>query len=80
MLKLYRNWISPLLHFWAGPGMGCRFHPTCSAYTEQAIRERGAIRGTWLALLRVGRCHPWSQAGWDPVPARAKQSLKEMRS
>lgn len=49
-------------------GGRCRFVPTCSAYAIGALREHGAIRGGWLALRRVLRCHPWGGSGWDPVP------------
>jgi len=66
--RLYRLLISPLLHFLAGPGAGCRFEPTCSRYFEQAVREHGAFRGIWLGLKRLLRCHPWGPHGYDPVP------------
>ncbi|SNR23974.1 membrane protein insertion efficiency factor YidD [Paracoccus sediminis] len=49
-------------------GHGCRFQPTCSAYALDALARHGAIRGTWLAARRIGRCHPWGGAGYDPVP------------
>lgn len=45
----------------------CRFTPTCSDYTHQAIKERGILKGSFLSLKRIARCHPWSQGGWDPV-------------
>lgn len=48
----------------------CRFLPTCSGYALEAIRVHGAIRGTGLAVRRVGRCHPWNLGGFDPVPPR----------
>ncbi|WP_108667546.1 membrane protein insertion efficiency factor YidD [Euzebya rosea] len=48
----------------------CRYHPTCSAYGLEAIRVHGAVRGTWLTLRRLGRCHPWGGTGLDPVPPR----------
>jgi len=51
-------------------GGACRFHPTCSEYAIQALEEHGLIRGSWLALRRVARCHPFSRAGSDPVPPR----------
>lgn len=46
----------------------CRFYPTCSHYAVDAVRVHGALRGTWLATRRVGRCHPWNPGGIDPVP------------
>lgn len=48
----------------------CRFHPTCSTYAVVAIREHGALRGSWLAIRRLGRCHPWNPGGVDHVPPR----------
>jgi len=64
LLKGYRFAISPLY------GQVCRFYPTCSAYALEAVTEHGAIRGSWLAARRVGRCHPWNPGGYDPVPPR----------
>ena len=49
-------------------GHGCRFQPTCSAYALEALAAHGALRGGWLALRRVLRCHPWGGAGFDPPP------------
>lgn len=62
IVGFYRHRISPLLP------AHCRFHPTCSAYAEEAIRTHGPVRGGWLALKRIGRCHPWHEGGIDPVP------------
>jgi len=61
-IRFYQLVISP----WTGHG--CRFTPTCSAYAIVAIERYGALRGLWLTLRRVGRCHPWSPGGLDPVP------------
>lgn len=48
-------------------GPNCRFHPTCSAYASQAISEYGAMKGSYLAIRRILRCHPWHAGGYDPV-------------
>jgi putative membrane protein insertion efficiency factor len=48
----------------------CRFDPSCSAYAREALAVHGAARGSWLAVRRLGRCHPWGGSGWDPVPHR----------
>ena len=61
-IRLYQITLSPLL------GSNCRFVPSCSSYAEQAIRRFGPGRGSWLAVRRVLRCHPWSPEGHDPVP------------
>ena len=60
----YRRFVSPLLP------PRCRFEPSCSAYALGALREHGAARGTWLAVRRVARCHPFNPGGYDPVPPR----------
>lgn len=60
----YRRFISPMIP------PRCRFAPSCSAYALQAVAEHGAARGAWLAVRRVGRCHPFNPGGFDPVPPR----------
>ena len=62
LLRIYRYAISPLL------GRSCRFHPSCSEYAVEAVERHGAWRGGWLAIKRVGRCHPFHPGGYDPVP------------
>ena len=57
----------------------CRYLPTCSNYALDAIEQRGAIRGLWLTLRRLSRCHPWGGNGWDPVPARGSVDPNERR-
>lgn len=62
LIEGYRLALSPLL------GASCRFYPTCSGYAAEAIEKHGALRGTWLALRRIAKCHPWHPGGVDPVP------------
>jgi uncharacterized protein len=52
----------------AGRASPCRFIPTCSHYAVEALERHGAVRGSWLAARRLGRCHPWGRSGLDPVP------------
>lgn len=65
-LDLYRRWLSPVVH--ALSPTGCRYRPTCSEYAVEAIAMHGAARGSWLALRRLMRCHPFAHSGFDPVP------------
>ncbi len=61
-IRAYRYLISPML------GPTCRFYPSCSCYAEQALQQHGAIRGSYLTVRRLLRCHPWHEGGYDPVP------------
>ena len=62
IVRGYQLFISPLL------GPRCRFHPTCSHYAIEALQTHGALKGTWLSLKRLGRCHPLNPGGYDPGP------------
>ncbi len=62
LIRSYQWFLSPLL------GPNCRFHPTCSSYALEAIEQHGALRGSWLGVRRICRCHPWNEGGYDPVP------------
>ena len=68
LFSLYKRGISPVLHAMAGATGACRFQPTCSEYAAIAYGAHGPRRGTWLATLRLLRCHPLSRGGFDPVP------------
>ena len=61
-IKLYQILLSPLI------GPSCRFNPTCSNYAIEAINKLGPIKGFWLAIKRISKCHPWGGSGHDPVP------------
>ncbi|MGB1237392.1 MAG: membrane protein insertion efficiency factor YidD [Pseudomonadales bacterium] len=65
LIKAYQYLISPLL------GSNCRFYPTCSSYTREAIEVHGAIKGVWLGVKRILKCHPYSDGGVDLVPQKA---------
>jgi len=54
----------------------CRFHPSCSAYALEALETRGALGGLWLAIRRLGRCHPWGGGGIDPVPPNTRSPMR----
>lgn len=62
LIKIYQWLISPIL------GPKCRFTPSCSHYTVEALKKYGLFKGAWLAIKRIARCHPWGGHGYDPVP------------
>jgi len=69
VLGVYKWALSPVLHAMPGVAGACRFQPTCSEYAAIAVSEYGVVRGGWMALLRLLRCHPFHRGGFDPVPA-----------
>jgi len=64
LITLYQHTLSPLL------ASSCRFTPSCSRYAHEAIGVHGFFRGSWMGLRRIGRCHPFNEGGYDPVPDR----------
>lgn len=67
MVRFYRAAISPYI------GSNCRHTPTCSRYMIEAIEIWGPLKGVWLGLKRIGKCHPWGTSGYDPVPEKEKK-------
>jgi putative membrane protein insertion efficiency factor len=74
VVRFYQLAISPWLP------AACRYTPTCSCYAIDALREHGALHGTWLAAKRLARCHPWGAFGYDPVPPRVSGTAHEPRT
>lgn len=69
----YRACISPLTP------PSCRFTPTCSAYALEALRVHGPVRGLWLSIRRICRCHPWGGSGYDPVPPKKTKTDRKAK-
>ena len=78
-VRCYRYVLSPAKNLVFGPLGRCRFTPSCSEYALAALSHHGALAGSWLALKRIGRCHPWGGCGHDPVPG-AKSKVQSLKS
>ncbi len=70
-VRAYQKVVSPLL------GQNCRYYPSCSHYAYEAIEIHGAVRGSWLGVKRIGRCHPFNEGGFDPVPGSTDVTTQE---
>ena len=64
LISFYKKYISPIFHFW---GIDCKYYPTCSEYTKQAIEKYGFIKGIYLGFIRILKCNPFSKGGYDPL-------------
>ena len=67
LIRGYQLIVSPML------GSNCRFMPTCSEYTMESLKEYGLIKGTFLSIKRIGKCHPWGSHGYDPIPTKMEK-------
>ena len=74
LVRVYQYVLSPALHLLA-PGCGCRFCPSCSEFAVEALANHGLMRGGWLTVRRLARCHPWGGSGFDPVPPVTRNSV-----
>ena len=74
IIRGYQLILSPML------GSNCRYYPTCSCYTHTAIEKYGAIKGSWLGIKRISRCHPWAEGGIDPVPGTEETRVENKPS
>ena len=70
-IRGYQFIISPML------GSNCRFMPTCSEYATESLKEYGLIKGTFLTIKRIGKCHPWGDHGYDPIPRKIEKNKYE---
>jgi putative membrane protein insertion efficiency factor len=73
-IRFYQRFVSPALP------ASCRYYPTCSAYAVESLQVHGALRGGWLSVRRIARCHPWHAGGFDPVPPRRERSAAAVSS
>lgn len=68
LIRGYQYFLSPFL------GSNCRFYPSCSCYAHEAVNRHGVLKGGWMAVRRIGRCHPFHEGGYDPVPEETSKN------
>ena len=71
LIRIYQLIVSPML------GSNCRFMPTCSEYALKSLKAYGVIRGAYLTIKRIGKCHPWGSHGYDPIPTKMEKNKYE---
>jgi putative membrane protein insertion efficiency factor len=74
--RIERRLIHLYQHAFAWRASPCRYVPSCSQYADEAVERHGAIKGSWLSVRRLARCHPWGGQGWDPVPTAPTRSSR----
>ena len=78
LIRGYQVALRPIVHAISGGG-SCRYHPSCSNYFLQAVELHGSLKGSWLGIRRILRCHPWGGSGYDPVPPAKGRAGREPR-
>lgn len=78
LVRVYQLTLSPLKQFFFGTSCACRFQPTCSCYAHAALLRYGFWRGSWYALRRILRCHPWHPGGYDPLPGLKEEPTQDI--
>ena len=80
IIRGYQLLIRPILHALGGPNCGCRYTPSCSHYFLEAVDSHGSLKGTYLGIRRILRCHPWGDCGYDPVPSSEEPNSSSQNS
>lgn len=80
LIRFYQICLRPIMKALGGPTAGCRFHPTCSHYYLEAVETHGSLKGSYLGIRRILRCHPWGGSGYDPVPSDTPQDSSETQN
>ena len=79
-IRAYQLLIRPALKALGGPNVGCRYSPSCSHYFLEAVETHGSLKGSWLGIRRILRCHPWGGCGYDPVSSTRGSQASSKKS